>query len=201
MVRRRGEERLADPDEVVLRLLLERHPRPHSGMDEGVVAVAGHQREALEEIRHPRHRSDQPVAQRPPRLRVGVIGQKDVVDAEGPQRRAAPVHHPEVEVRPLGRAQEVAHELVVVAEQELGPAARRVLHGDGERARRFGAAVDVVADMDHPPVLRRPPPQIAADPEVHLGEQVGPPVHVADGVEPEPLGGAGLGQHHHPALP
>ncbi len=89
----------------------------------------------------------------------------------------------------------------MVADQEHGFRIAGIVDQPRKCPSRVGPPVDIVADMDDPPILGRPGIEVPGDPPVDLGQQVGTAVHVADCVEAHPLRRTRVRQLHHRTTP
>ena len=186
----RGQERIADPDQIVAGLGIERHAGADAGVDEEVAAEADGELAGVEEGQVLGREGDgEGVAGggREPGAGVGnaVRGERGVA--------AHVVGEPVVgAVVPVGIAQIGRDVAVVVAEQEP----RRQV-GGLERDQRLQdaaalrPAVHIVAEEDQLRPGMRPPRQIGADAGEHLGQEVEAAVHVADSVDAQALGQVG----------
>ncbi len=188
----RTEEPLADPQQVFRLLPLQRHARLHPGMDEGVIALLMQQRQPVQEVAMRARQKRVEFLLRPHQLERPRRRMRRV-DAVARQRLPAAIGEPVGTDRDID--EEAQHEVLVVAlEVDRFESGGRRLQEQVDDLARLGAAVDVIAEIDHDVARRRPVLGVGRDHGVQKREQVGAAVDVADGIEPRAGGSGRLGR-------
>src|SRR6266851_6428992 len=174
------QEVVADPQQVLRGLLVERHAGPHPGMGEEIVALPVGERQALHEAA---------MALRQPLRQVALgacqlarvhrhVGRAHAIAAQG---LGATVKQPG---RPDGGIFEEAQQalLMIALEVNALEARQRLVEQQVDHRRRLVAAIDIVAEIDHHIARRLAAVGILMDEPMQLAQQVGTAVDVADGV-------------------
>ncbi len=178
------EEFVADPQEILLGLPLQRHAGAYPGVAQEIPAHGQRQPERGEELAMLRR---QRTRQRPGR-RVVILADHQRADrhAVGMQRlqpaKAAPMG------RDRGIAQKALEQGFVISLQRNEIRRKRIARQAIEDAARIGAAIDVIADRYGQTSARGTCFKIACDLADHAVEQIRSAVNIANDVEPLPLG-------------
>ncbi len=173
-----GEEELvADPQQVLHRLTIERNARLDPGMDEIEIAFDMTERELAQEREMTRR---QPIAQLALSAREVAVARRRL-DTVGPQRRTAAIGEPGRS--DLGIGEETQHAVLVVAEKMNAlEAGDRAIDQPVDHLARALAAIDIVAEIDDDLARPRRRRGVVLDAPVDLAQEVGAAMDVADRV-------------------
>jgi hypothetical protein len=186
------EEVVADIEDVLRSLPVDRDARTDAGMHEEIIPLDMMEREAAQPAQMPgRQEPGQLGAQMGEslhafrRTRLGV----DAVAVEGGRPAVIEPRRPD-----RGILQEVEHRLLVIAEQvHLLESGERLVKQEVDDLPRFQPAIDVIAEIDHDPLpvpVRR---GVGQDHGLQLPQQVAASMDVANDIDPPP--GRGLRRH------
>ncbi len=157
------EERLPDPEQILLRLKRQRNAGPDTGMDEQAMPVRVHQRKLPKPCQV---------------LSRQIAGVIDPVTLEGPLAPISPPVH-QIAIRTISARSSDQHLFMIAAQaDETTLLIRLSPHQELHNPTTVGSPVDVIADEDKPGVLFRTSKVAHGKEREQLVEA---PVNIADG--------------------